>query len=119
LSTKSLHFLIINTASCSAEDRLIKRFGAERVVGVAPSGGQVPLAIGELPKGKSARTAELAKIFKEAGGVNVVEHDNVMEAIWGKLIITCSASVCALSRLSVGEVAYHSRTETIGNHGGD
>jgi 2-dehydropantoate 2-reductase len=89
----------------TAEDRLIKRFGAERVVGVGPSAGQVPLAIGELPSGKSARTTELVKVFKEAGGVNVVEHENVLEAIWGKMILTCGASVCALSRLSVGELA--------------
>jgi 2-dehydropantoate 2-reductase len=89
----------------TAEDRLVKRFGAERVVGVGASAGQVPLAIGELPKGKSLRTTEIVKIFKEAGGVNVVEHENVMEAIWGKFIVVSGASVCALSRQSVGEVA--------------
>ncbi len=89
----------------TAEDRLIKRFGAERVVGVGASAGQVPLAIGELPRGKSVRTTEIVKVFKEAGGVNVVEHENVMEAIWGKFIIVCGATVAALSRLSVGEIA--------------
>jgi 2-dehydropantoate 2-reductase len=41
----------------TAEDRLMKRFGAERVVGVGASAGQIPLAIGELPRGKSARTS--------------------------------------------------------------
>ena len=89
----------------TAEDRLIRRFGAERVVGVGASAGQVPLSIGELPSGKSARTTELVKVFKEAGGVNVVEHENVMEAIWGKFIIVSGGSVCALSRQPVGEVA--------------
>lgn len=95
----------------TAEDLLIKRFGAERVAGVGASAGQVPLSIGELPRGKSAQTAELVKVFKEAGGVNVVEHENVMEAIWGKLLITCGVSVCALSRQSVGEVAKMGVTE--------
>ena len=89
----------------TAEDRLIKRFGAERVLGVGASAGQVPLAIGELPSGKSARTTEIVKVFKEAGGVNVVEHENVMEAIWGKFIIVCGGTVAALSRLSMGELA--------------
>ena len=89
----------------TAEDRLIKRFGAERVVGVGASAGQVPLAIGELPKGTSARTAELVQVFKKAGGVNVVEHDNVMQAIWGKFVLVCGGAICALSRQSVGEVA--------------
>ena len=37
--------------------------------------------------------------------MNVVEHENVMEAIWGKFTLTCCASVCALSRQSYGEVA--------------
>jgi 2-dehydropantoate 2-reductase len=89
----------------TAEDRLIQRFGAEPIVGVGASAGQVPLAIGELPRGTSARTAEIVQVFKKAGGVNVVEHANVMEAIWGKFIIVSGASVCALSRQSVGEVA--------------
>lgn len=88
----------------TAEDRLIKRFGAERVVGVGASAGQVPLAIGELPSGTSARTTELVRVFKKAGGVNVVEHDNVMEAIWGKFILVCGGTVAALSRLSMGEL---------------
>jgi 2-dehydropantoate 2-reductase len=88
----------------TAEDRLIKRFGAEHVVGVGASAGQVPLAIGELPRGTSARTAELVQMFKKAGGVNVVEHDNVMEAIWGKFIMVCGGAVSALARLSFGEV---------------
>jgi 2-dehydropantoate 2-reductase len=89
----------------TAEDRLIKRFGAERVVGVGASAGRVPLAIGELPTGTSARTTEIVQMFKDAGGVNVVEHENVLQAIWGKFIIVCGATVAALSRLSVGEVA--------------
>ncbi len=89
----------------TAEDRLIRRFGAEHVVGVGASAGQVPLAIGELPRGTSTRTAEIVQVFKKAGGANVVEHDNVMEAIWGKFIIVCGGAVCALSRQSVGEVA--------------
>ncbi len=89
----------------TAEDRLISRFGADRVVGVGASAGQVPLAIGELPKGTSARTAELVEVFKSAGGVNVVEHDNVMQAIWGKFIIVCGGTVAALARLSIGELA--------------
>ena len=71
----------------TVEDRLIKRFGVERIVGVGASAGQVPLAIGELPRGKSTRTTEIVQVFKEAGGANVVEHENIMEAIWGKFII--------------------------------
>jgi 2-dehydropantoate 2-reductase len=88
----------------TAEDRLMKRFGAERVVGVAASVASVPLTIGELPRGKSARTRAIVQVFKEAG-VNVAEHDNVMEAIWGKFIVVCGGTVCALARQSVGEVA--------------
>jgi 2-dehydropantoate 2-reductase len=88
----------------TAEDRLIKRFGAERVVGVGTSSGQVPLSIGELPSGTSTRTAEIVKIFKEAGGVNIVEHESVMEAIWGKFVLTCGGTIAALARLSFGEL---------------
>lgn len=85
----------------TAEDRLITRFGAERVVGVAPA---QPLAIGEWPRGTSARTTALVQAFKEAGA-NVVEHANVMEAIWEKFIVVCGGAVCALARQSVGELA--------------
>lgn len=85
----------------TAEDRLIKRFGAEHVVGVGASAGQVPLAIGELPRGKSARTAELVQVFKKAGGVNVVEHDNVMVAIWGKFIMVCGGAVMIGKELGI------------------
>ena len=88
----------------TGEDRLIKRYGADRVVGVGTSLASVPLSIGELPRGRSNRTSAIVQIFKEAG-VNVVEHENVMEAIWGKFIKACGGAVTALSRLSVGEVA--------------
>jgi hypothetical protein len=43
-------------------------------------------------------------VFKEAG-VNVVESDNVLEAIWGKFIVVCGGAVCALARQAVGKVA--------------
>ena len=86
------------------EDRLIERYGADRVVGVGTSVASVPLAIGELPRGRSNRTSAIVQVFKEAG-VNVVEHENVMEAIWGKFIGVCGGAVAALSRLSVGELA--------------
>lgn len=85
----------------TAEERLIEKFGAEHVVGLAPS---TPLSIGEWPQGTSARTAALVQVFKDAD-LEVVEHDHVMEPIWAKFIIVCGAAVSALSRLSMGEVA--------------
>lgn len=85
----------------TAADRLSTRFGAERVVGVAPA---TALAIGEWPRGTSARTTALVQAFKDAG-VNVVAHDNVMEAIWEKFIVVCGGAVCALARQSVGALA--------------
>jgi 2-dehydropantoate 2-reductase len=88
----------------TAEDRLIQRFGAAQVVGVATTLASVPLTIGEWPRGTSARTRAIVQVFKEAG-INVVESDNVLEAIWGKFIMVCGGAVCALSRQSVGEVA--------------
>jgi 2-dehydropantoate 2-reductase len=87
----------------TAEDRLIQRFGAERVVGVGTTVASVPLTIGELPRGTSARTRAIVQVFKEAG-VNVVESDNVLEAIWGKFIVVCGGTVCALARQPVIEV---------------
>jgi 2-dehydropantoate 2-reductase len=87
----------------TAEDRLIKRFGAERVVGVATTVASVPLAIGELPRGTSARTTAIVQAFK-AANVNVIEHANVMEAIWGKFIVACGGTVCAVARQPVGGV---------------
>jgi len=86
-----------------AEDRLIKRFGAEHVVGVGTTVASVPLTIGELPRGTSARTTAIVQVFKEAG-INVVESDNVLEAIWGKFIVVCGGTVCALARQPVGGV---------------
>jgi 2-dehydropantoate 2-reductase len=44
-------------------------------------------------------------VLKEAGGVNVVELDFVMEAFWGLFIMVCGGTVAALSRLSMGELA--------------
>lgn len=87
----------------TAEDRLLKRFGAEHVVGVATTVASVPLTIGELPRGKSARTTAIVQAFKEAG-INVVESENVLEAIWGKFIVACGGTVCALARQPVGGV---------------
>jgi 2-dehydropantoate 2-reductase len=87
----------------TAEDRLIKCFGAARVVGVATTVASVPLTIGELPCGTSARTRAIVQVFKEAG-INVVESDNVLEAIWGKFIVVCGGTVCALARQPVGGV---------------
>ncbi len=88
----------------TAEDRLIKRFGAEHVVGVATTVASVPMTLGELPDGTSDRTTAIVQVFKEAG-VNVVESENVLEAIWGKFIVVCGGAVTALARLSSGEVA--------------
>jgi 2-dehydropantoate 2-reductase len=87
----------------TAADRLIQRFGAAHVVGVATTVASVPLSIGELPRGTSARTTAIVQVFKEAG-VNVVESDNVLEAIWGKFIVVCGGTVCALARQPVGGV---------------
>src|SRR5262244_2191517 len=69
----------------TAEDRLIQRFGAAHVVGVATGVASVPLAIGEWPRGTSARTTAIVQVFRDAD-LNVVEHDNVMEPIWGKFL---------------------------------
>jgi len=88
----------------AAADRLITRFGAERVVGMATSVAPTPLAIGEWPRGTSARTAAIVQVFKGAA-INVVEHDNVLEPIWAKFLLVCGAAVCALARQAVGEVA--------------
>lgn len=87
----------------TAEDRLIKRFGAEHVVGVGTTVASVPLTIGELPRGTSARTTAIVQVCKEAG-INVVESDNVLKAIWGKFIVACGGTVCALARQPVGGV---------------
>jgi 2-dehydropantoate 2-reductase len=87
----------------TAEDCLIKRFGTAHVVGVATTVASVPLTIGELPRGTSARTTAIVQAFKEAG-INVVESDNVLEAIWGKFIVVCGGTVCALARQPVGGV---------------
>jgi 2-dehydropantoate 2-reductase len=87
----------------TAEDRLIKRFGVTHVVGVATTVASVPLTIGELPRGTSARTRAIVQVFKEAG-INVVESDNVLEAIRGKFIVVCGGTVCALARQPVGGV---------------
>lgn len=87
----------------TAEDRLIKRFGAAHVLGVASGAGPLPMAIGELLRGTSERTSAIVEILKRAGA-NVVEHENVMEAIWGKFLIVCGGSITALSRLSIGEL---------------
>ncbi|MFQ6026760.1 MAG: ketopantoate reductase family protein [Dehalococcoidia bacterium] len=87
----------------TAEDRLIHRFGADRVLGVGASANTVPLAIGELPNGVSDRTRAIVSVL-ESAGVNVVEHENVSEAIWGKFILTSGGGITALARLSVGEV---------------
>ena len=85
----------------TAADRLITRFGVERVVGVAPA---QPLAIGEWPCGISPRTTALVQVFQDAGA-NAVAHANVMQAIWEKFIVVCGVAVCALARQSVGECA--------------
>ena len=87
----------------TGENRLIERYGADRVVGVGASAPLVPLAIGELPRGLSKRTSAIVQVFKKAG-VNVVENENVIEAIWRKFIVVCGGSVSALTRLSIGEV---------------
>ncbi len=88
----------------TAENRLINRFGALHVLGAASGAGPVPLAIGELPGGTSARTSSIVQMFKDAN-TNAVEHENVLEAIWGKFLITCGGSIAALSRLSIGQLA--------------
>lgn len=88
----------------TAEDRLIARYGADRVVGVGTGVASVPVSIGELPRGKSDRTSAIVQVFKEAG-VNVVEHENVNEAIWWKFIGVCGGAVTAMSRRSIGEMA--------------
>ena len=86
------------------EDRLIARYGADRVLGVGTGVASVPVSIGELPRGKSSRTNAIVQVFNEAG-INVVEHDNVNEAIWLKFIRVCGGAVTALSRRSIGEMA--------------
>ena len=85
----------------TAADRLSARFGAERVVGVASA---TALAIGEWPRGTSARTTTLVQTFKDAG-INVVAHAHVIEAIWEKFIVVCGGAVCALARQAVGALA--------------
>ena len=87
----------------TAEDRLITRFGAAHVVGVGMGLASVPLAIGEFPHGTSARTRAIVQVFKEAG-LHVVESANVLEAIWGKFIVICGNTVCALARQPAGGV---------------
>lgn len=87
----------------TAENRLIDRFGAAHVLGVASGAGVLPLSIGELPRGNSERTTAIVQILKGAN-VNAVEHENVMEAIWGKFTVVCGGAVAALSRLSIGEL---------------
>jgi len=87
----------------TAEDRLIKHFGAAHVVGVGTGLASVPLTIGEFPHGMSARTSAIVQVFKEAG-INVVESDNVLEAIWGKFIMVCGGTVCTLARQPAGGV---------------
>jgi 2-dehydropantoate 2-reductase len=87
----------------TAEDRLITHFGAAHVVGVGMGVASVPLAIGEFPQGMSARTSVIVQVFKEAG-LNVVESANVLEAIWGKFILVCGNTVCALARQPAGGV---------------
>ena len=87
----------------TAADRLIKHFGAAYVVGVGTGVASVPLTIGEFPQGMSARTSAIVQVFKEAG-INVVESDNVLEAIWGKFIAVCGGTVCALARQPAGGV---------------
>lgn len=82
----------------TAADHLSARFGAERVVGVASA---TALAIGEWPRGTSARTTALVQAFTDAG-VYAVAHDHVMEAIWEKFIVVCGGAVCALARQPVG-----------------
>jgi 2-dehydropantoate 2-reductase len=84
----------------TAADRLIARFGAARVVGVAPA---TVLAIGELPRGTSARTTAIVQVFKDAD-VNVMEHDNVIEAIWDKFVMVCGGTVSVLARQSIGDM---------------
>ena len=88
----------------TAEYMLVKRFGALNVLGAASGAGPVPLTIGELPGGTSARTSSIVQVFKNAN-TNVAEHENVLEAIWGKFLITCGGSIAALSRQSIGQLA--------------
>jgi 2-dehydropantoate 2-reductase len=87
----------------TTEDRLSKHFGAAHVIGVGMGLASVPLSIGEFPHGMSARTSAIVQVFKEAG-INVVESDNVLEAIWRKFILVCGGTVCALARQPVGGV---------------
>ena len=98
----------------TAEDRLITRFGAAHVLGVASGAGPLPLSIGELPRGNSERTTAIVQILKGAN-VNVVEHDNVREAIWGKFTVVCGGAVSALSRLSIGELVKISELKQLGS----
>jgi 2-dehydropantoate 2-reductase len=44
------------------------------------------------------------QVFK-AAGINVAEHDNVMQPIWGKFIVVCGGAVSALARQSIGAMA--------------
>lgn len=94
----------------TAADRLSARFSAERVVGVAPA---AVLAIGELPRGTSARTTAIVRAFQDAE-VNAMEHNNVVEAIWGKFILVCGSTVAALARLPMGEVAKQPELRQLG-----
>jgi 2-dehydropantoate 2-reductase len=87
----------------TAADRLITHFGAAPVVGVGMGLASVPLAIGEFPHGRSARTSAIVQVFK-AAGINVVESADVLEAIWGKFIVVCGNTVCALARQPAGGV---------------
>src|SRR5215813_3575470 len=87
----------------TAADRLITHFGAAPVVGVGMGLASMPLTIGEFPHGTSARTSALVQVFKEAG-LHVVESANVLEAIWGKFIVLCGNTVCALARQPAGGV---------------
>jgi 2-dehydropantoate 2-reductase len=84
-------------------DRLSTHFGAAHVVGVGMGLASVPLSIGEFPHGMSTRTRAIVQVFK-AAGINVVESDNVLEAIWRKFILVCGGTVCALARQPVGGV---------------
>lgn len=93
-----------------AEDRLIARFGAERIVGLAPA---TVLSIGELPSGTSARTTAIVQVLKDAD-ILAIEHPNVLEAIWEKFIIVCGSTVAALARLPMGEVAKQPELRQLG-----
>jgi len=84
----------------TAADRLIARFGAARMVGVAPA---TTLAISEWPCGTSARTTTIVQVFNDAD-INVKEHDHVVEAIWGKFVLVCGGTVSALARQSIGDM---------------